>query len=94
MIKHHCQSHDDRLRRNGDVGPAEIKMRHTSRPSCSVAGCAYPAVGRGYCHAHGKRWQKYGSPRADIPVKRYSRGGARPTHDEEPHHAPTEGVAR
>lgn len=70
-----CKVHYDRLRRHGDVGPAEIRMRHTSRPACSVNGCERPAKGRGYCLTHWRRWKKYQDPRADIPVRRYVHKG-------------------
>lgn len=29
---------------------------------CSIGGCEKEAAGRGWCHAHYKKWQAYGDP--------------------------------
>lgn len=42
---------------------------------CAVAGCAEPVRGRGYCNTHYRRWQRYGDPRADLPIERKITGG-------------------
>jgi len=73
--KHLCAGHYHCLRRDGEVGSADIRVRARSRPACSVDGCERPAKGRGYCLTHWKRWKKYQDPRADIPVRQYVRKG-------------------
>jgi len=35
---------------------------------CSVDGCGKPHEARGWCRLHYQRWQKHGTPLADVPV--------------------------
>jgi hypothetical protein len=37
--------------------------------TCSVTGCGEPVLGRGYCAAHYRRWQRHGDPQAGVPVQ-------------------------
>ena len=54
-----------RWRRHGDPehgGP--IVRQHETGVPCSVDDCTLPAVGRGYCERHYRRWRRYGEPLA------------------------------
>lgn len=50
-----CSLHYQRMRRNGHTGPRTDRL-------CSIVGCGRKHRGQGYCHAHLKRFSKYGSP--------------------------------
>lgn len=34
----------------------------TTKKSCSISGCNNPAIKRGWCNAHYKRWHQHGDP--------------------------------
>ena len=36
---------------------------------CGVPGCDRPAVARGWCPAHYRRWHKTGDARAQVPLR-------------------------
>lgn len=40
-----------------------------SDSTCSVVGCTRSMVARGWCHAHWRRWRRYGSPTALAPKR-------------------------
>lgn len=42
--------------------------------TCSISGCEKPAVGRGWCNLHWKRWKNHGDPMPDIPPLRTRQG--------------------
>jgi len=57
-----CSMHYERLRRNGDVGPAESVRDRGRFEHCQVDGCSDRLVGRGFCNPHYLRFTKYGDP--------------------------------
>lgn len=56
-------------RTEGCVSPAhqELHLKRT-RTVCSIADCARPVLGRGWCGTHYARWRAYGS--TDLPESR------------------------
>lgn len=44
-----------------------------ARP-CVIEGCERPRVSAGWCHTHLKRVEANGDARADVPIRRYTRG--------------------
>jgi hypothetical protein len=55
-----CSAHYFRLRRSGDIGPAQIQQR--TKGPCSVDDCNRPHFGHGYCLLHYRRVRKGGHP--------------------------------
>src|SRR3990167_5510093 len=45
---------------------------HLNQLTCSLEGCELPHNARGYCWAHWDRWRKWGDPRADLPLRRWT----------------------
>lgn len=39
---------------------------------CSIDGCLKEAVGRGWCHAHWKKWKAYGNPLARQRMSQFA----------------------
>ena len=59
-------------------------MTATDRtPTCIVTGCIDPAIARGWCNAHYRRWRRHGDPLGGL----HYRTGCRVTDCTEPHEA-------
>lgn len=41
---------------------ADVQCLGEEDMKCSIGGCEKEAAGRGWCHAHYKKWQVYGDP--------------------------------
>lgn len=53
--------HYQRLRKAGELGPAEpVKTSEPARKQCSADGCDRPRKGRLYCHLHSERLRRTG----------------------------------
>lgn len=63
-----CSGHAQRVRRNGEPGPATFRRSPGSTPEpCTVEGCDLPQDSRGYCKTHYSRW--YYGTELHKPVK-------------------------
>jgi len=63
-----CNTHYFRLRRTGDVGPAEIWDK--AKTPCEIPGCERVRCRKeGYCETHYRRIKKHGSPEYVAPTR-------------------------
>jgi hypothetical protein len=60
----YCNAHQQRWRRTGDPGPAEIAKPGPSHVGCSVAGCERTHSAHGYCKLHDHRRRSHGDAEA------------------------------
>lgn len=49
--------------------PSRAQHRKYESSTCAVQGCDRPRHIREWCTAHGSRVNRYGDPRADIPIR-------------------------
>src|SRR3954447_20640615 len=66
----YCKSHASRLRRYGEPGAADFRLRKVENPAeepdpalqCKVDDCRRRIWAKGYCPTHYRRWSCYGDP--------------------------------
>jgi hypothetical protein len=64
----YCQGHYSRVRRHSNP-QADIPLRESAPPYCTVNECSRPNKAKGLCSAHHARWLKHGDVMSAIPVK-------------------------
>lgn len=57
-----CMTHYVRWRKNGDPGPAGIKVRNYAGTDCLVDGCTKRPYGHQMCQRHWQTWKTHGDP--------------------------------
>lgn len=59
----YCSMHTERLRRNGEVGPAESRWESAAVAVCAAPGCDRKprSMAAEYCRMHDERWRRHGS---------------------------------